>query len=63
MMKRHHWIDLLGAAAIFFGLAGGSAFADETVNIGRSHCRAGRRLPLILEVIFRLRSFKSIILT
>jgi len=35
-MKRHHWIGLLGAAAILVGLAGGSAFADETVNIGGS---------------------------
>jgi hypothetical protein len=36
MMKRHHWIDLLGAAVILVGLAGGAAFADETVNIGGS---------------------------
>src|SRR5882724_2954999 len=36
MMKRHHWIGLLGAAAILFGLASGSAFADETVSIGGS---------------------------
>jgi len=35
-MKRHHWIGLLGAAAILFGLASGSAFADETVSIGGS---------------------------
>src|SRR5216684_33380 len=35
-MKRYDWIDLLGAAAIFFGLVCGSAFADETVNIGGS---------------------------
>src|SRR5216684_1025084 len=35
-MKRYHRIDLLGAAAIFLGLAAGSAFADETVNIGGS---------------------------
>jgi hypothetical protein len=36
MMKRHHWIGLLGAVAIVFGLVGGSAFADETVSIGGS---------------------------
>src|ERR1700687_3134124 len=35
-MKRHHWIGLLGAAAILFGLVCGSAFADETVSIGGS---------------------------
>ena len=35
-MKRHHWIGLLGAAAILFGLVSGSAFADETVSIGGS---------------------------
>jgi len=35
-MKRHQWIGFLGAAAIVFGLAGGSAFADETVSIGGS---------------------------
>ena len=34
-MKQQHWIGLLGAAAILFGL-GGSAVADETVNIGGS---------------------------
>src|SRR6266478_5202957 len=36
MMKRHHWIGLLGAAAALFGLVCGSAFADETVSIGGS---------------------------
>jgi hypothetical protein len=36
MMKRHYGIGLLGAAAIFFALVGGSAFADETVSIGGS---------------------------
>jgi hypothetical protein len=35
-MKQFRWIGLLGAAAILVGLAGGSAFADETVNIGGS---------------------------
>jgi hypothetical protein len=35
-MKRHHWIGLLGVAAILFGLVSGSAFADETVSIGGS---------------------------
>jgi hypothetical protein len=35
-MKRDHWMGLLGAAAIFVCLAGGSAFADETVSIGGS---------------------------
>jgi len=34
-MKRHPWIGLLGAA-MFVGLAGGSAVADETVSIGGS---------------------------
>src|SRR5258705_3573934 len=34
-MKRHPWIGLLGAA-LFVGLAGGSAVADETVSIGGS---------------------------
>jgi hypothetical protein len=36
MMKRHYGIGLLGAAAIFVALVGGSAFADETVSIGGS---------------------------
>jgi hypothetical protein len=36
MMKRHYWIGLLGAAAIFVALVSGSAFADETVSIGGS---------------------------
>jgi hypothetical protein len=36
MMKRHYWIGLLGAAAIFVVLVSGSAFADETVSIGGS---------------------------
>jgi hypothetical protein len=36
MMKRHHWIGLLGTAAIFVALVSGSAFADETVSIGGS---------------------------
>src|SRR6266478_2073266 len=36
MMKRHHWIGLLGAAAALFDLVCGSAFADETVSIGGS---------------------------
>jgi hypothetical protein len=36
MMKRHHWIGFLGVAATLFGLASGSAFADETVSIGGS---------------------------
>jgi hypothetical protein len=36
MMNRHHWIGLLGAAAIFVALVSGSAFADETVSIGGS---------------------------
>jgi hypothetical protein len=35
-MKQFRWIGLLGAAAILVGPAGGSAFADETVNIGGS---------------------------
>jgi hypothetical protein len=35
-MKRPRWIDVLGAAAMLLGLAGGSAFADETVSIGGS---------------------------
>jgi hypothetical protein len=35
-MKRHHWIGLLGTAAIFVALVSGSAFADETVSIGGS---------------------------
>jgi hypothetical protein len=35
MMKRHPWIGLLGVA-MFVGLAGGSAVADETVSIGGS---------------------------
>jgi hypothetical protein len=35
-MKRHQRIGLSGAAAILFGLACGSAFADETVSIGGS---------------------------
>ena len=34
-MKRHPWIGLLGAAMLV-SLAGGSAFADETVSIGGS---------------------------
>src|SRR5216684_1738226 len=36
MMKQHHWIGLLGAAAMLAGLVSGSAFADETVSIGGS---------------------------
>jgi hypothetical protein len=36
IMTRHRWIGLLSAAAIFFGLVCGSAFADETVSIGGS---------------------------
>jgi len=36
MMKRHYWIGLLGAAAIFVALVSGSALADETVSIGGS---------------------------
>jgi len=36
MMKRHHGIGLLGAAAIFVALVSGSALADETVSIGGS---------------------------
>jgi hypothetical protein len=36
MMKRRHWIGLLGTAAIFIALVSGSAFADETVSIGGS---------------------------
>ena len=35
-MKRTQWMGLLGAAAILVGIAGGSAFADETVTIGGS---------------------------
>jgi hypothetical protein len=35
-MKQFYWIGLLGAAAILVGLVCGSAFADETVNIGGS---------------------------
>src|SRR5258707_11860077 len=35
-MKRQQWIGVLSAAAIFVGLAGGPAFADETVSIGGS---------------------------
>jgi hypothetical protein len=35
-MKRHPWIGVFGAAAMFVGLAGGSAVADETVSIGGS---------------------------
>jgi len=35
-MKRHYWIGLLGAAAIFVALVSGSALADETVSIGGS---------------------------
>jgi hypothetical protein len=35
-MKRQRRIGFLSAAAILFGLAGGSAFADETVDIGGS---------------------------
>ena len=35
-MTRHRWIGFLSAAAIFFGLISGSAFADETVTIGGS---------------------------
>lgn len=34
-MRRYHWIGFLSAAAILVGAAG-SAFADETVNIGGS---------------------------
>jgi hypothetical protein len=35
-MKRQQWIGLLAAAVIFSCLVCGSAFADETVNIGGS---------------------------
>ena len=35
-MKRHQWFGILCAAAIFFGLVSGSAYADETVSIGGS---------------------------
>src|SRR5258708_7424010 len=35
-MKCHPWIGVFGAAAMFVGLAGGSAVADETVSIGGS---------------------------
>jgi hypothetical protein len=36
MMKRAHWIGLLGAAAILMNMACGSARADETVTVGGS---------------------------
>src|ERR1700675_2146818 len=36
MMKRAHWIGLLGAAAILMSMACGSALADETVTVGGS---------------------------
>jgi hypothetical protein len=35
-MKPRHWMGSLRVAAIFVCLAGGSAFADETVSIGGS---------------------------